>query len=136
IFMPYGSNTAQGEYKLRDCQRGIQPKLELRPLTAFREHHSTTHENGALDPSVEIEPNLISVQPYSGLPRLYFAHNAQNAEKEGRWYHNFLYRIERERGLGFHEDLFSPLVLRRTLNLRQKAAVIASTDAHDVRNAA
>ncbi len=136
IFMPYGSNTVQVEYKLLDCPRGIQPKLELRPLIAFREYHSTTHENGALDPGMEIEPNLISVQPYSGLPRLYFAHNAQNAEKEGRWYHNFLYRVERERGLDFHEDLFNPLVLRRTLNLRQKAVVIASTDAHDVRNAA
>src|SRR5215469_4612501 len=104
IFMPHGSNTVQVEYKLRNCPADIQPQLELRPLIAFRDYHSTTHENGALSPEVESAAGLASVQPYAGLPRLYFAHNAESVQREGYWYRNFLYRVERERGLDFQED--------------------------------
>src|SRR5215510_10318507 len=136
IFMPRGSNTVQVEYKLLECPPGIQPQLELRPLIAFRDYHSTTHENNALDSSVESAPGLVSMRPYAGLPRLHWAHNAQAMQKEGYWYRSFLYRVERERGLDFKEDLFNPLVLSWTLNKRQNAVVIASTEVYDVGNAA
>lgn len=135
VFMVHGSNTVQVEYKLLDCPAGVQPQLELRPLIAFRDYHSTTHENDALNPALESGPNLTSVQPYAGLPSLYFAHDAQTVQKEGYWYRNFLYRVERERGLDFQEDLFNPLVFRWTLSKKQNAVVIASTETCDVRTA-
>lgn len=135
IFMPRGSNAVQVEYRLLACPADLHPQLELRPLIAFRDYHATTHENGALDPAVESAPGLAGVQPYAGLPRLYFAHNAQVMRKEGYWYRSFLYRVERERGLDAQEDLFNPLVLSWSLGKRQNAIVIASTEAHDVRNA-
>jgi predicted glycogen debranching enzyme len=135
LFMVHGSNTVQVEYKLVDCPAGLQPQLELRPLIAFRDYHATTHENGALNPAVESAPNLARVQPYSGLPSLYLAHNAQTTQKEGYWYRNFLYRVERERGLDFTEDLFNPLAFRWTLSKKQNAVVIASTEACDVSKA-
>jgi len=69
VFMPQGSNTVQVEYKLVQAPAGIESVLELRPLVAFRECHSTTHENGALDIAIEAAPNTASFQPYSGLPR-------------------------------------------------------------------
>ena len=53
IFMIHGENTTVIQYGLR----GAGPKtctLELRPLIAFRDYHSTTHENGALNPALEI----------------------------------------------------------------------------------
>ena len=135
LFMHHGSNTVQVEYRLLDSPAGIQPELELRPLIAFRDYHTTTHENGALDSAVEISSGLASVQPYEGLPRLYLAHNAMAAQREGYWYRNFLYRMERERGLDFQEDLFNPLVLRWKLSKRQSALLIASTEACDIRHA-
>ena len=36
--------------------------------------------------------------------------------REGFWYFNFEYPIERERGLDFHEDLFCPFVLKFDLD--------------------
>lgn len=134
IFMHRGSNTVQIEYKLLDCPSADRVKLELRPLIAFRDYHSTTHENGVLDPKMEITHGLASVQPYAGLPRLYLAHNADSVQRQGYWYRNFLFRVERDRGLDFQEDLFNPLVFCWDLGLRQNAIVIASTevfDAHD-----
>lgn len=136
LFMLNGSNTVQVEYRLLESPAGSKPQLELRPLIAFRDYHSTTHENSTLNPQIQSENNLASVQPYGSLPRLYFAHNAEAAAAEGYWYRNFLYRLERERGLDAKEDLFSPLVLRWSLNKGQAAVVIASTEAQDIRNAA
>jgi len=48
---------------------------------------------------------------------------------------NFEDRIERERGLDFEEDLYQPFTLRFQLNRRTAAAVIASTQPHDVKSA-
>src|SRR5258708_38233093 len=78
IFMLHGSNAVQVEYKLLDCPSGVHAQLELRPLIAFRDYRSTTHENGALNPELITGSGLASVQPYSELPRLYFAHNAED----------------------------------------------------------
>jgi predicted glycogen debranching enzyme len=135
VFMAHGTNTVQVEYKLIDCPADLQPELELRPLIAFRDYHSTTHENDALNATFASTPNLVRVQPYPGLPSLYFAHDAQTVQKEGYWYRNFLYRVERERGLDFLEDLFNPLVLRWTLGVNRNAVVIASTEACAVHTA-
>jgi predicted glycogen debranching enzyme len=136
LFMLAGGNTVQIEYRLLESPAGSKPQLELRPLIAFRDYHATTHENGALNPQIQNQSNLVSVQPYGSLPRLYFAHNAETAAPEGYWYRNFFYRQERERGLDAKEDLFNPLVLRWSLNKRQAAVVIASTEAQDIRSAA
>jgi predicted glycogen debranching enzyme len=132
VFMPQGSNTVQVEYKLLQSAAGSEPVLELRPLIGFRGYHSTTHENSSLNTSINSSPNTASVQPYPGLPRLYFAHDADQLQEQGYWYKNFLYRQERERGLDFQEDLFNPFVLSWKLSKQQDAIVIASTEQSDI----
>ncbi|MGZ4876030.1 MAG: amylo-alpha-1,6-glucosidase [Candidatus Angelobacter sp.] len=136
IFMQQGSNTVQVEYKLMQAPAGIEPGLELRPLVAFRDYHSTTHENGVLDTAIESTPNSASVQPYSGLPRLYFAHDAEQLQHQGYWYKSFFYRVEKERGLDSEEDLFNPFVLSWKLSAKCGATVIVSTEEKDIRQAA
>jgi predicted glycogen debranching enzyme len=135
VFMVHGENTTIVQYEVKKNNHPERPKnlsLEIRPLIAFRDYHSTTHENSALDPAVEEHPGLASVAPYQGLPRLHLSHNAAALSKTGAWYRNFEYAVERERGLDFSEDLFNPLVLHFELRLRRQASVIASTKPHDV----
>jgi len=135
VFMVHGENSTVVQFELKKNNHPERPKklwLELRPLIAFRDYHSTTHENGALNPAVEEHPGLASVAPYQVLPTLYLGHNAAELRKTGDWYRNFEYAVERERGLDFSEDLFTPLVLRFDLRLRRQASVIASTEPHDV----
>ena len=127
VWMIQGENSAVVQYELRsavpaDCT------LELRPLIAFRDYHGTTHENDAINANVETEPNLATVQPYDGLPALYLAHTADEIDHAGWWYRNFEYSVERERGLEFREDLFSPCAFRFDFSRRTQAAVIASTE--------
>src|SRR6266849_8830330 len=139
VFMIYGENSTAVQYELKNNSHPELPKnlrLEVRPLIAFRDYHSTTHENGSINSAVEQNPGVASVTPYQGLPALHLAHNADELRKTGEWYRNFEYDAERERGLDFSEDLFNPLVWRFDLHLRLPASVIASTEKHDVAPAA
>ncbi|MBI4390646.1 MAG: glycogen debranching enzyme N-terminal domain-containing protein, partial [candidate division NC10 bacterium] len=138
LFMVHGENTTIVHYALRPPGAGASPRprrlrLELRPLIAFRDYHGTTHENATLDPQVQTRPNLASVAPYAGLPRLYVAHDADALDGTGFWYRNFEYDVERERGLDFREDLFSPFALTVDLDKRGQAALITSTEPRDIR---
>src|SRR5579872_5179260 len=105
IFMVHGENTTIIQFELRGPARECM--LELRPLIAFRDYHSTTHENSALDASTEIEAGNLRLTPYAGLPSLYLAHDGQ-VRGPGMWYRSFEYEEERRRGLDFVEDLFNP----------------------------
>ncbi len=128
VWMVHGENSTVIEYRI---MFGTRPaagvRLELAPLIAFRDYHSTTHENHSLNARVNREPGLASVTPYSGVPTLYFAENAGELEITGNWYRNFQYRVERERGLDFSEDLFNPFVLKFDVASGRTATVIAST---------
>jgi predicted glycogen debranching enzyme len=139
VFMIQGENSTVVQYELKrnnHPERIKNLRLELRPLLAFRDYHSTTHENGAINPEIEQHPGLATVAPYEGLPSLHLAHNAGELRKTGEWYRNFEYDAERERGLDFSEDLFNPIVLGFDLLLRRQALVIASTEQRDVAQAA
>lgn len=132
LFMVRGQNTTVVTYKLISASRQSSVELELRPLIASRDYHSLTHENGTINGEANIEHELISVAPYQGLSRLYFAHNAAQVETTGHWYRNFEYDAERERGLDFQEDLFNACILRFDLNPKSPAMIIASTQPQKV----
>ena len=127
VFMPHGENTTVISYRA-----GGEADLELRPLIAFRDYHSTTHRNAGLDSRFEEEPGLIALQPYHDLPALYLAHDAATVSEGVGWFYNFEYDRERERGLDFQEDLFNPVTLRFQLNTGRDATVISSTQRHAV----
>ena len=134
VFMVQGENTAVLQYEVTRRPAGSAIELELRPLIAFRDFHSLTRENAALNPAVGIEPQMAILSPYFGLPTLYLAHNAAETRTQGEWFLNFQYRAERERGLDFTEDLFNPCTLRFDLS-STSASVVASTTRKDVRRA-
>jgi predicted glycogen debranching enzyme len=135
VFMIYGENSTVVQYEVKNKNPRQSPKslrLEIRPLIAFRDYHSMTHANNALNPGVEAGPELAAVAPYPELPTLYLAHNAVELQKTGDWYRNFEYDVERERGLDFREDLFNHFVLRFDLLASAQASIIASTEHRDV----
>jgi predicted glycogen debranching enzyme len=141
VFMPQGENTTVVQYALSEMSNAktrpsLSVSLELRPLIAFRDYHSLTHENNELNIHVETQENRATIKPYKDLPPLHFAHDADEVDgSQAHWYRNFEYEKERERGLDFHEDLFSPFVMRFDLRQRDGANFIASPEARDVNQA-
>jgi predicted glycogen debranching enzyme len=132
LFMVQDQNTAVIKYELINAPGAVHVQLELRPLIAFRDYHSLTHENSAIDGRVDIQTQLIRVSPYAGLPGLYLGNDAVEIDPAGHWYRNFEYDAERERGLDFQEDLFNPCVLRFDFNQRPTATFIASTERQNI----
>ena len=133
VFMLDGSNATVVEYAITKGNP-IDAQLEIRPLIAFRDFHSTTHANQALNAALDIAPNQVSFQPYADLPRLYLAHNAVAVNAAHDWYYNFDYPVERERGLDFREDLFCPLVATFQLRTGAPALMIAALDPQEIGN--
>jgi len=133
VFMVYGENTTVVEYELLGDAGSCT--IEVRPLIAFRDYHSTTHANSGLNPDISQAEGSVSIEPYNGLPRLYFSHNASWVAGDGNWYYNFEYARERERGLDFLEDLFEPLTMQFEIHPGKTAVVIASTETHNASGA-
>src|SRR5580765_563644 len=127
LFMVYGEDTTVISWSVKDRKKRdkTQIMLELKPLLAFRDHHHLRHEDTAFERDYTVEEGLVSIRPYAEMPTLYLAHNAKGIEKQGYWYHDFEYAIERERGFDYHEDLFQPFSM--TFDLSAEAVVIAST---------
>jgi len=147
VFMIHGENTTVVQYEFRVLDPESRRRnndtdfilhssslilFEIRPLVAFRDYHSFAHENTALDSQFQAEENLLTIKPYTDLPALHFAHDADELEAAGHWYRNFEYKIERERGFDFREDLFCPFFLKVDLNSRTHFNLIASIEPKDV----
>ena len=138
VFMVQGENTTVVQYEIREAgsqANSLRYSLEIRPLIAFRDYHSTTHENGALNPRLETKDGLTTLKPYSDLPALHLAHDPAEIDTNGFWFRNFQYAVEQERGLDFAEDLFSPCAFNFDLTASSKVSLIASTERRDVRQA-
>jgi len=138
VFMVQGHNATVVKYELLAKQESEFPdeiKLEIRPLIAFRDYHSTTHENGNLDRKVSTEFGITSVRPYADLPPLFFSYDEAELNANGDWYRSFEYDVERERGLDFQEDLFNPFSLTFDLYRHRRARIICATEPFDIRAA-
>jgi hypothetical protein len=79
--MVHGENTTVIQYAVLSTPE-LPCTIELRPLIAFRDYHSTAHGNGALNPSLQIEPGRVTVSPYQGCPNLSLAHMAADLRQE------------------------------------------------------
>jgi len=135
VFLVHGENTVVIQYEIRGDRRGRNCLLEVRPLIAFRDFHNTTHANDAIRREVDTSAGVASITPYHGLPTLHFLHNAESIDCSGCWFYNFQYARERERGLDYREDLYSPFVLRFDLVRNPSASVFASTLRHESNDA-
>jgi len=102
-------------------------RLELRPLLACRGYHELMHSGVAWNGAFTESGDAIAMQPRAGYPELHFAHAAQRVAREGNWYFNFEYPLERERGFDFHEDLYCPFVLDYRLEPGERAELVVST---------
>ena len=69
------------------------------------------------------------------MPSCFLAHDPAAVEVEGYWYKNFQYDEERQRGLEYLEDLFSPLMIKADLSTHSHFSLVASTEPRTAANA-
>ena len=74
VFLVGGEDTVVVRYTLF---AGPGCFLQVRPFIAFRDYHSLTHRNDALDRRMERRDGTVSIHPYGDLPTLHFHHDAR-----------------------------------------------------------
>ncbi len=121
----HGENTTLLLYEIHGAPSPFS--FELRPLVAGRDYHSLAHANDAICLEACFQDGIFHVQPYDGVPDLFISVPGATFEAHPDWYFNFEYPVERDRGLDFHEDLFSYGIFKVPLDQGQKLAVIIST---------
>lgn len=102
--------------------------LRIRLFLAFREFHSLTHENTALDSAVKSDTGILTFCPYATLPPLYVHHNGTRFIADAHWYNNCEYLRELDRGLDFREDLYSPGFIEFSLKAEEAVWIVATTE--------
>lgn len=91
-------------YEVLQADQDFQ--LELKPFIAFRDFHSLSKANSNLNTEALFGNDTLTINPYSGQEPLHiFVKNASFRFKP-EWCMSFEYRVEQQRGLDFHEDLY------------------------------
>ncbi|MGC1781100.1 MAG: amylo-alpha-1,6-glucosidase [Acidobacteriaceae bacterium] len=80
-------------------------------------------------------PDALRYDLTPGMPSCFLAHDPAAVEVEGYWYKNFQYDEERQRGLEYLEDLFSPLMIKADLSTHSHFSLVASTEPRTAANA-
>ncbi len=103
-------------------------RLGIRFFLAFRDYHSLTRQNSAIQSEAKEEQTRLTFTPYQSLPPLMISHSGGIFTRDGIWFHNHEYLRELERGLDFREDLFSPGSISFDLHPNRPAWFIATLE--------
>ncbi len=130
VMMLHGRHVTLVRYTVG--KTGVPALLRLKPLLAFRPHHSLTRANVDLQVKTFPARDGFKIQPYNTLPPLFVQTGAAfKFFPSPAWYRNFEYFMEQERGFPFQEDLFQPGVFEIPLTPDQPVILSASTDELD-----
>lgn len=112
IFMPYRTNAVVVNYKVWNILD--QPaRILVRPLVNSRDIHQLTKAGSIGFKQLVQDKQVEVIAGYQDAPPLLIGSDVMIYKKselpeEARWYRNFVYREERERGYEFMEDHYSP----------------------------
>ncbi|HEV7507369.1 MAG TPA: amylo-alpha-1,6-glucosidase [Thermoanaerobaculia bacterium] len=102
-------------------------RLELRPFFAGRDYHSLGHANESVHREGAFTSGTLAYRSYDGLPEVFLHVPGSAWTPAPDWYRAFEYARERERGLDFQEDLFTPGTFAVEMTPGDRLGVIAST---------
>ena len=102
-------------------------RLTLRPFFAGRDFHSLVHENDSVRREGSFEEGTLRYRSYDGLPEVFLHVPGGDYAPSPDWWRRFEYDLERERGLDFEEDLFTPGAITVTLAPGARLGILIST---------
>lgn len=112
MFLQRGKSRLVLRYSLKGRSELPPLSLRLKPLLAYRHFHALTRANPQLRTSAEAVPQGFKIEPYEGLPPLFFqVRGSFTFTPSPDWFHDVQYFQEQERGFPAEEDLFQPGIL-------------------------
>jgi predicted glycogen debranching enzyme len=122
----HGENTTVVVYEVLSAKEKFT--LELLPLYACRDFHSTSHANDSINQPYLFQDGLFRTVNYQGCPEVIISVPGSEFKESKGWYYNFEYAIEQYRGLDFKEDLYTHGKFVVELKKGSKLGIIISTD--------
>ncbi|HEU4686056.1 MAG TPA: amylo-alpha-1,6-glucosidase [Nitrospira sp.] len=101
--------------------------LRVRPKLTGRDYHATHHENSRLSSGAMSGPGVVSWQPYQDVLRVTAFHSG-NYRHAPDWYRRIEFPIDRERGLDYQEDWWSPGEFSLSLTPNESAVMALTTE--------
>jgi len=129
-----GQNTVVLSYTLLAADRPMD--LEIKPLFALRGIHDLMYQwNGRMDAkALDRGCHNHLIPAGARTPDVYFSHDG-SFQSHANWYLASIYRREIERGYSGLEDVWTPGVIRWTLEPGKSAHFICSTESIDLEDA-
>ncbi len=109
VYLLPDSDTAAIAYDFTSV--GEEFDFTVRPLAAMRDFHSLQKSDAAFETRRQGSGLVIKAEQ-DGRAELLLASEQMTFQDDRQWWHNFLYRKERERGLDYLEDLWSPGIFK------------------------
>ena len=125
VWMVHGKNTTYVSYKMIRGTDSVE--LDITPLVTYRDHHVLTSGQG-WQMQVERQPHGALDKAFDGATPLRMLTDTGEYRLGGRWYWNFRYRAETERGLNDHGDLYAPGSFNRRLVPGETLTLIYSVE--------
>ncbi len=122
LWMGAGINRTLITYRLLE---GDPVTIRIRPLFAHRDYHEQRHGPGGFDIA---ETDAGWIIDAAGVRSYLEARPAPVISSRPDWYWRVLHRAERDRGLDFEEDLFTPGVLELRLEPGNDVLLAVGTD--------
>ncbi len=113
------------------AQANAPCSLSVRPLIAGRDYHHLQSASGALNSRLHADSGSFTIQPYDVDSALTLTYPRGRFWPDGLWYYSYLYHRERDRGLDYTEDLYSPGVIQWTLRPGETVYLCASAEPLD-----
>lgn len=105
--------------------------LRVRPKLTGRDYHALHHENSLTVADTVITDGQVAWQPYRDLPTVRAVHSGTYRHAP-EWYRRIQFPCERQRGLEFEEDWWSPGEFTFALRSGHPADVVFSIDPEPV----
>ena len=104
--------------------------LRVRPMLSGRDYHMTHHVNGSLVTTVTVADGRVAWHPYRGVSPVQAFQNGRYRH-DPEWFRTVQFPAERQRGLPFEEDWWSPGEFTYQLDHGVGAALILTTESID-----
>ncbi|MEZ5566016.1 MAG: amylo-alpha-1,6-glucosidase [Gammaproteobacteria bacterium] len=127
IWMGREVDTTYVRFRLESASGPL--RLRLSPLCTWRDFHAESR--GERDMTVSPVPDGVQVDAAAGTRSYRLLCAEGSCESRGDWYWNFHHRLEAQRGLDSHEDLFRPCEFQIDLGVGATATLICTAEPGD-----
>jgi predicted glycogen debranching enzyme len=100
--------------------------LSLRPFLAGRDQQTLASAGRGPEPAVAFEDGALRLRAGEE-PEVFVAIPGAEFQTHAHWWHRFEYELDRQRGVDFQEDLWTPGVFGRELSAGDRLGVVIST---------